>query len=561
MEKFFNDLIELNIQFLKSKAKLDEIFSGITTLPLDSKNNFVSEIFGPNENKFLEIFENIKQDLKKSINENENSRINKIIHKFKLNLIEILSRLIMKTKQKANMNLTENNDGTEDDLKDYESSQILKSAEEIRELENQIFFHRNMKKKELAVKNENKNDSKTIYNINLNCSFEPASKKCDAALEKNQQVNFEFDSVDNIPIDNKKQKFDYLKINNDEKNDLRTQTQEIIQKAYYSLRNNNYIELKEQDSTSKINNLLEENKLLFNEYAYFKNKLESKLKTSNLKVKENITSTSKKDENENKHQIQDNNIDSIISIFNVLTNDKNFIHKKKDIKFESENEENLELNKITDPELNNMNKLLLDLGKILKTNINFNYNDLDLINAHLKKYHPTVKKQNNKRLHIKEFSQGKKICRYSFRKDCIRKRIKTFFNNYILNKLNLIVKDIKDLYFLKLPKDLIVNLRINLNQEINEGSISELFSRYVDDPQENKKVNHNIQTIQKIKKLNIATINNFLNEKVKDVYNEYFASEEFAKDVNTISKKDGQYYSESYSLIASTFLDSFKLIK
>jgi len=204
--------------------------------------------------------------------------------------------------------------------------------------------------------------------------------------------------------------------------------------------------------------------------------------------------------------------------------------------------------------INNDNELKL------KETINNDLHDetINLINIYINNENfKTPQNIFSKRLHLKNSSNGKKICKFSFRRDCINKRIKTYFNNYMLDKLNFLVKNEDGINFVKLPKELIINLRADLNKDILEKTLENLYSRYVNDPTETIKIEYNKKMISLSKKLNLPALNDFLSTKVQTIYEQYIKSDSFKNTLKVIERNDGKEYVDFFKENAVQFTANF----
>lgn len=150
------------------------------------------------------------------------------------------------------------------------------------------------------------------------------------------------------------------------------------------------------------------------------------------------------------------------------------------------------------------------------------------------------------------------LYKLNFRSDCIRKRIKTFFNNYILNKLNELVKHYDStIFFLKLPKELIVNIKIHLNNNLLTKTVKDLFSTKVEDAKENKRIEHNIKMMNQIED---PTFKAYALKTCKEVYLEYIESPEYKLDVALLAKRENSEYLNIYQQHVDGFLSYFKVL-
>lgn len=149
-----------------------------------------------------------------------------------------------------------------------------------------------------------------------------------------------------------------------------------------------------------------------------------------------------------------------------------------------------------------------------------------------------------------------------YRSDCLRKRIKTLFYNYMYEKLNTLIDNNTEVSFQKLPKNLVVNLNFKLNHNILNMTIKELFELIVDEKNENynkyqiSRVNHNKLMLSRLAKLNFEE---YLSKKVYVCYLEFLCSENYYCDMKLIMEKEGLDYSRKFNICAIGFLWYYKI--
>jgi len=150
-----------------------------------------------------------------------------------------------------------------------------------------------------------------------------------------------------------------------------------------------------------------------------------------------------------------------------------------------------------------------------------------------------------------------KTTKFNMRADCIRKRIKTHINRYILDKLNKILsRENNDLFLFKLPRQLTSDIRIGTNQMILNKTIKELFALKVNDKSEEKRTEHNIKIMEKVK---INTFIEFSSRTFKECFLEYKSSSEFNSDLENLKKKEGIKYCQMYLYFIEDFLNYYNL--
>lgn len=151
-------------------------------------------------------------------------------------------------------------------------------------------------------------------------------------------------------------------------------------------------------------------------------------------------------------------------------------------------------------------------------------------------------------------SSDEKKSKHKLLPSCIRKRLKTFLNNYIVNKINLMVSKMKsNFYVFNLPKQLIYNSKINSKDYLFNLKIKEIFSinqtGLVD-----KRVIHNTKVMKEIQELGNYEIVAFVNKELKQVYFEYLESEEFLASARNIRELEGEEYFNSFIEISKNLL-------
>jgi len=145
----------------------------------------------------------------------------------------------------------------------------------------------------------------------------------------------------------------------------------------------------------------------------------------------------------------------------------------------------------------------------------------------------------------------------NLRPDCIRKRIKTYLNNYIINKLNMFLKNYdSSYYFFKLPKELVVDMKIEKNKALLNMTVKEIYSTTVPNEKEIPRIAHNTAMMEKIK---TTAFVEFVAKTLKDIFAEYISSKEYKEDMEALRKKEGTDYIEVYSSHVQGFLSYFNV--
>lgn len=162
---------------------------------------------------------------------------------------------------------------------------------------------------------------------------------------------------------------------------------------------------------------------------------------------------------------------------------------------------------------------------------------------------------------IKPITKKKKLQKpkYNYRSDCIRKRIKSHVNKYILYRMNLILAKLdSDFYILKLSKDFITNMRIDSNRILMKKTIKEIYSSiYPECSNYIKSIKHNVKVINQIY-LSHEKFQKFVNLTFSEAYQEYLQSNEFKKDLLYLELREGKQYVERFKMISDSYLKYYE---
>lgn len=134
-----------------------------------------------------------------------------------------------------------------------------------------------------------------------------------------------------------------------------------------------------------------------------------------------------------------------------------------------------------------------------------------------------------------------KRSKISFRKECIGKKIKSMFQKFLINKLNLLLSSTNNyIIFNPLPKILSVSLNHSKNKIWSEMSIRELI--LLEDLQftglDNNNRRHNLRVL---KQIHSEEVNAFLDTKWRIHYENFLRSSEMAKEVKHMKKVNKSY--------------------
>lgn len=171
----------------------------------------------------------------------------------------------------------------------------------------------------------------------------------------------------------------------------------------------------------------------------------------------------------------------------------------------------------------------------------------------------TQKKQIKKKI--------KKIFKRKGNADNIRKKIKARFLKALLNRVNKRLKFAgSKKYFKNLPQKFVSNISKKPNKVAFDLSFKELFSQNYFKGKtmsniDSKKYKNNISTIEYLEKnyeiSDISNYNIFKNMKLKDIFNEYFESDDFENEINNlINDNEKEKYISDY-VIKAKYLNDF----
>lgn len=156
---------------------------------------------------------------------------------------------------------------------------------------------------------------------------------------------------------------------------------------------------------------------------------------------------------------------------------------------------------------------------------------------------------------IRKPKSGEHKLKLKLRSDCIRKRIKSMLNSYIISSLNGFLNSIShEEKLFNLPKDFNIDIKTENNRQLLNSTVLEVFSLFPANPTYFPRVEHN-------KKLMATCLNPefqvMLNRKLKDLYNEYLESERLKADLIELTKKEGDAYIVTFKNHLETFLSYF----
>ena len=150
-------------------------------------------------------------------------------------------------------------------------------------------------------------------------------------------------------------------------------------------------------------------------------------------------------------------------------------------------------------------------------------------------------------------------------KDNIRRKIKrSFFNKYVIPKLNMILKNNgSNLYFMRLPQSFVSDICIKNNKKVINMTLSEIFlNEEININNTNKDLTNYFHNLKVINNMDIKENKEFqkiLNMKFYELFNEYLNSVEFQIDeINRLKKKKFENsFINRYISISKNFIDFF----
>ncbi len=145
------------------------------------------------------------------------------------------------------------------------------------------------------------------------------------------------------------------------------------------------------------------------------------------------------------------------------------------------------------------------------------------------------------------------------RADCIRKRIKTHFNQFLLRILNKKLKSssIQTLSLLtltKLSQNFIADVKIESNKFYISLPVNLIYSLEFKGMNE---INTNQKVIENIYSSNDNDLKGFFNKTYGEFFNEYLDSEFYLSDLRKFLKKEGEEYIILYKKFSKELLDYY----
>lgn len=142
------------------------------------------------------------------------------------------------------------------------------------------------------------------------------------------------------------------------------------------------------------------------------------------------------------------------------------------------------------------------------------------------------------------------------RADCIRKRIKTHFNQFLLKHINEIVhKFLPNLSFGKLSQRFIADVKIESNKKFFVLPLNQIFTINFSG---SKNQTNNKQVCKEIYNSNNEELIKLLDEPYCNFFNDYLESDFYINDLKKFIKKEGEYYTSLFKKYSSELVDYYK---
>lgn len=509
--------------FIGNKRNIDHRYQNISNLSNDTFNTINSDIYSELSNSFnFNANFNIDQD------HNLNKNLNKKYPKEMMN--PSFNNSLSPNKCMNNVNNLDNSKGntrhlSNNDINNYSNDQsnsqrmsFVKSIPST--LDSSSSFNNN----------SNVNNNNNIININNNIISN--NIKDDIPLKENMLDQIYFNKEDN----------NNLRLNNDNNYGLNAYDDEDTEK----------IEISNLDFFNLIKEGINNNSS-FNNHINSNHYAEERIPFKNGNIcNENrfsyINNNIGRNSNRRVQTTEDKNIKNCI--YNTDNNKSSTVTKiKSSLKlevFKRNSNSEIELIKKESTNINTDNKIKTT------TDISNNWIRTNTIPVLPKEYSP----HNLENPFANIIFSNIKSTKQNYRSDCIRKRIKTFVNNYIINKLNEITKIYDNsIFLLRLPKELIVNIRMDLNNKILKLTIKELFC-YKTNQQEDERINHNTKMMNLIENKYFVK---YVNLPFKEVFKEYTLSNQYIIDLQKLASSETKEYVLIYQQHVDEFLNYYRI--
>lgn len=156
---------------------------------------------------------------------------------------------------------------------------------------------------------------------------------------------------------------------------------------------------------------------------------------------------------------------------------------------------------------------------------------------------------------IKGTKSGEHKLKLKLRSDCIRKRIKSLLNSFVINKLNSFLGSInQEVFLFNLPKDFNIDIKVEPNRKLLNSTVLEVFSILPTNPAYVARVEHNKKVMASCTDPKFIEI---ISKRLKDLYKEYLESSRYKMDLAMLSKREGDVYIQTFKKHIDTFLTYF----
>lgn len=164
-------------------------------------------------------------------------------------------------------------------------------------------------------------------------------------------------------------------------------------------------------------------------------------------------------------------------------------------------------------------------------------------------------KKDNKEADNKSINSA--VSNKNLRADSIRKRAKTIFNNYIVDVMNNMLKDMTGSVFMfKLPKNYSTNLNKKFNKELLSKTVYEVFSANPINDVDLKRIEHNREIMSR--KDVPESFKAFLTKTFKELFAEFLNSSYLKEKISYFEKHNGKAYAQRFEAVVSKFVEHFE---
>jgi hypothetical protein len=142
------------------------------------------------------------------------------------------------------------------------------------------------------------------------------------------------------------------------------------------------------------------------------------------------------------------------------------------------------------------------------------------------------------------------------RADCIRKRIKTHFNQFLLKHTNQKIKEsgINE-YMGKLSQKFIADVKIESNKNYLDLTLKEIFVMNLEG---SKNLEKNKRIYERIQESNQEILINYFNYSYAHLYELYLESNHYKNDFTKLLSKEGEYYTNLFKKYSQELIEYYK---